>query len=84
MVNASERVRLAQQRLASDDYQREMNQIPLSQVMESRIKLADEKALYVQSLVEYKIALCKLDKAIGKWGHFSGFVLTDKSEGNNG
>ncbi len=78
--NAAQRVRLLEEKLASDTYQMELNQIPLAQVMDTRIRLADEKALHVQSLVDYKIALCKLDKAVGRWGKYSGFTLNTAGE----
>ena len=82
ITNAGERVRLCEEKLASEVYQLEINQIPLPQVMETRIKLADEKSLYVQSLVEYKIALCKLDKAVGVWGKFSKFCDLAQAKNN--
>jgi len=83
ITNAGERVHLCEERLASEVYQLTINQIPLPQVMETRIKLADEKSLYVQSLVEYKIALCKLDKAVGVWGKFSKFCDITGSKKDN-
>jgi hypothetical protein len=45
--------------------------MPLSQVIDAKIKLADEKALYVQALADYKVSLYRLDRAVGDWGKFS-------------
>jgi len=69
--NSIERIKLAQQRLSTSQYQMGLNQIPLSQVIDAKIKLADEKSLYVQALADYKISLYKLDHAVGQWGKFS-------------
>ena len=69
--NSSERIKLAQQRLSSSQYQMGLRQIPLSSVIDAKIKLADEQALYIQALADYKISLYKLDKAVGKLGEFS-------------
>jgi outer membrane protein TolC len=66
-------VQLATQKAKSEEYQTSLNQMPMSQAIEARVKLADEKAAYVQALADYKVALCKLDRAVGEWGRFSKF-----------
>jgi len=80
LKSSFERVELAKQKAKSEGYQATLNQMPLSQAIDAKVKLADEKAAYVQALADYKVALCKLDRAIGVWGRFSKFKAIELEE----
>jgi len=43
----------------------QLNQMPVSELMDAMIKLADEKALYNEALADFHLALAKLNKAVG-------------------
>lgn len=72
--NSMERIKLAEQRFSSLEYQHGLNQVPLSQLIDAKIKLTDERVLHVQALADYAINLYKLDKAVGSEGAFTGLL----------
>lgn len=69
--NTQERIKLAKQRFASLSYQHSLNQITLSQLIDARMKLADEEIAYYQALADYATGLYKLDKAVGSKDFYS-------------
>jgi hypothetical protein len=52
-----------------------MGELPVSQLMDARMKLADQKGLYAQSLADGFVALAKLDKIAGKPGYYTKLIV---------
>jgi outer membrane protein TolC len=70
--NALERIDLAEQRLSSSSYQHGLNRITLPEVIDTRIKLVDERIAYARAMADHRISLYKLETAMGKLGEFIG------------
>jgi outer membrane protein TolC len=65
MKNAASKVDFKETTLKSIESQMAMGEANFSQVLEAKIRLEDEYALYNQALSSYKVSLAKLNKAIG-------------------
>lgn len=64
-------------------FRRQMDEAPDSNVVESMIKLAQEKFGYIQALSDCNIAIASLDKAIGIENYFKDKEGPDSSNVNN-
>jgi len=70
LQNTSRKIRFREEEAKVLSAEAALNEALLSQVLESKIKLADEKALYHQAIASYKTALANLNKAIGIVDYF--------------
>ena len=68
--NTKEKIRFREEEVKILELQAALNEVLLSQVLEAKTKLADERALYHQAIASYKTALANLNQAIGLIGYF--------------
>lgn len=68
--NTTEKIRFRREEVKILEMQASLNEALSSQVLEAKVKFADEKALYHQAIASYKTALANLNKTIGLIGYF--------------
>ncbi len=68
--NSLEKVRFQKEVVKTAKAQAELNEALQSQLLETEIKLADERSLYIKALSDYNFSLAKLNKAIGIQNYF--------------
>jgi outer membrane protein TolC len=68
--NTVEKVSFQEEAVKITESDASLNTSLTSDVLEAKIKLADERSLYVQALANYSLSIAKLNKAIGVADHF--------------
>ena len=69
--NSLEKVRFQKEAVKTARAQARLNEALQSQEIESEVKLADERSLYIKGLADYNFSLAKINKAIGIKDYFS-------------
>lgn len=68
--NEREKIKVKERQLKITEFETSLNESTLTQLIEAKIKLVDERASYVQAISSYKTAVAKLNKAIGISGYY--------------
>jgi len=68
--NTNEKIAFREEAVKIAEAEASLNEVLLSQVLDTQIKLADEKALFHQAIASYKTAVANLNKAIGIIDHY--------------
>jgi outer membrane protein TolC len=76
--NSKEKLEYLNQMFIDTNLRVKMGKLPVSQLMDARMKLADQKGLYVQALSDGFIALAKLDKVTGRPGYYTKMVISEE------
>lgn len=72
--NTMEKTEYLNQVLVDTELKVRMGKLPVSQLMDAKLKLADQKGLYVQALCDGFVALAKLDKVTGRPGFYTNVI----------
>ncbi|MBI2870702.1 MAG: TolC family protein [Candidatus Omnitrophica bacterium] len=68
--NAIEKVKFQEEAVKVTQAEAGLNTSLTSDVLQAKIKLADERSLYVQALANYNVSIAKVNKAVGVAGHY--------------
>jgi len=73
--NNLEKMEYLDQKFTDTELRVKMGELPVSQLMDAKMKLADQKGLYVQAIADGFIALAKLDKVTGRPGYYTKTII---------